>query len=95
MSPVRESKFTVAQLELANWLVQQAVSPFSSNPFVSRTGIPKEIVEHSTASDADYTLAASIATTASAGHYVLYLPEYGHFFFQPKTTSFPVYKSPA
>ena len=92
MSRVRESKFTIAQLELANWLVQQAVSPFSSNPFVSRTSIPKEILDHTAANDADYTLAASIATTAAAEHYVLYLPEYGHFFFQPKTTSFPVYK---
>ena len=88
----RSARITAEQLNLAQWLVANATSPFHTGS-LPHASIPAEVKGSQEMEAADYNLAAYIATTASPTHYVMYLPEYGQFFFQPRlATSFPVIK---
>ena len=83
---VGTGSFTIEQLELAQWLVDNAAAPLSQG-FMSQMSVPDE-KGGSRQSAAFYTLAAQIATSQAPGHYVLYVAEYQMFFFQPRPTSY-------
>lgn len=78
------SSFTIEQLELAKWLIDNSVAPLNQG-YVTQTSIP-DAIGGSQQSVHHYTLAAQIATSRSSEHYVIYVAEYQMFFFQPRPT---------
>lgn len=83
------SRFTVEQLELAAWLVDNASAPLSQG-FVTQASVPDaKGGPHMQA--AYYDLAAQIASSKAPAHYVLYLADCRMFFFQPRTAPFSLF----
>lgn len=84
------SHFTVQQLELAKWLLDNAAAPLNQG-FVAQASVP-EAQGGSAMQPTYYELAARIASSKAPNHYVLYLAEYQAFFFQPRPSAFPVFR---
>ena len=88
----KSGKITVEQMKLAEWLRDQAVSPFrSQDKPTAPESIPASVEGVQGMRWHDYNLAATMASGMSPTHIVMYVPEYGGFYFMPRpNVSFPV-----
>ena len=84
------SHFSNEQLELAKWLVSNAKVE-KHDGYLPQVNVPNSVGGPGMHAPY-YELAASIASSLTPNHYVLYLAEYRAFFFQPRPWTFPVFK---